>query len=105
MINHFVINGFIADQSAFPSAFVVVITLHWLPKLLANHMDEWLHTIRNMLYQRAVSILSLHKCGGTASSEIGQETETSKSMQNIKVPNKWHWQVSMLQLQKEVVYG
>ncbi len=67
-IVNLVINGFMADQSVFPSAFVVVFTLLWLPKLLASHMDEWLlHTRHNMLYQRAVSILSLHICGGAAS--------------------------------------
>lgn len=71
-----------ADQSVFFSAFVAVITLHWLPKLLASHMDEWLrHTRCNMLYQRAVSVLSLHICGGAASFEMRRETEISTSFQ------------------------
>lgn len=62
------ITGLIADHSA----FVVVITPHWLPKLFASHMDEWLlHVQHNMLSQRAVSILSQHICDGTASFEMG----------------------------------
>lgn len=68
---------FNTDHSVFPSGFVVVITLHWLPKLLASHMDKWLlHVQHNTLHQRAVSILSQHICDETASVEIGQETET-----------------------------
>lgn len=71
-------NGFIAEQSVFPSALVMVIALHWLPKL----MVEWpLHARHNMLYQRAVSLLTLHICGGRASFVMGQET--SQSLQTL----------------------
>ncbi len=88
-----VIDGFIADRSVFPSAFVVLITLHWLPKLLASHMDEWLlhwllHTRHNM---RAVSTLSLHICGATASSEMGQEKGDIQLLQTIEVPKELQW--------------
>lgn len=77
-IVHLVMNAFITDQSVFPSAFVVVITQHWLPELLVSHMDEWLlHARHNMLHQCAMSTLSLHICGGTASFVLGQEAETS----------------------------